>query len=139
MHELHLRRMRYLRRVTPRVGFSDQTTPGETGLAATKIALALGASCIERHFTILGPTETRDGPVSITPAQLKELRTFASSPRQEQMALVSREYPQWERSLGQMFRTLTATELLNRDYYAGRFAMHRNGQPIFNWEDVALD
>ncbi|MDY7092269.1 MAG: N-acetylneuraminate synthase family protein [Acidobacteriota bacterium] len=139
MDQLHLRRMSFLRRFTPRVGWSDHTKPAETGLWASKIALALGATCIERHFTVLGPGETKDGPVSITPEHLKELRAFADLPRAERMALVRRDYPEWEQALGQARRSLSHGELLNRDYYAGRFASRVAGRWIYNWEDVDLD
>ncbi len=139
MHELHLRRMAWLRRFTPRVGLSDHTAPAKDGLWASKIALGLGARCIERHYTVLGPAETRDGPVSITPAQLADLRAFADLPRPERMARLHAEYPGWEVALGQSERALSHAELLNRDYYAGRFASKVGGRDVFNWEDVDLD
>lgn len=135
MDELHLRRMSYLRRFTARVGYSDHSKVADTDLWASKIALALGADCVERHFTILKPDETRDGPVSINPNQLKELRTFADKPRDERMAILNKEYPQWQKSLGQANRPLSPAELLNRDYYRGRFATKQeNGKFIYNWE-----
>ncbi len=139
MDQLHLRRMAWLRRFTPRVGYSDHTRPDTDALWATKIALALGADCVERHFTVLGPTETRDGPVSITPAMLRELRSFADRPRQERMEIVKREYPTWQVTLGSTQRELSAAELRNRDYYRGRFATKRDGRDVYNWENVALD
>jgi N,N'-diacetyllegionaminate synthase len=139
LEELHLRRMDWLRRFSPKVGFSDHTAPGATGLAASKIAFALGAQCIERHFTVLRPDETRDGPVSITPAQLRELRDFADRPRPERMAIVKQERPEWEIALGKAQRPLSPAEWLNRDYYAGRFAAKIGGRDLFNWEDVDVD
>jgi sialic acid synthase SpsE len=138
LKELHLRRMNWLRRFSPRVGLSDHTEPASTGLWASKIALALGAVCVERHFTVLDPGQTRDGPVSINPAMLKELRAFADRPRMERMHLVEREHPAWEVTLGQARRDLSARELLNRDYYRGRFASKVEGQDVYNWEDVPL-
>ncbi len=138
LNQLHLRRMAYLRRFTPQVGFSDHTAPAVTAMKASQAALALGATCVERHFTVLGPTETRDGPVSITPAMLKELRAFADKPRPAQMTELRETYPGWEETLGEMFRPLSDGELLNRDYYAGRFASMVNGRPIYNWEDVVM-
>ena len=137
MAELHLRRMGWLRRFTPRVGFSDHSGAAD-GLRASKIALALGADCIERHFTVLPADATRDGPVSITPRQLAALRTFADRSRRERMEIVSHEYPDWETALGQAHRLLSAAELLNRDYYRGRVASQVDGRPIYNWEDVEL-
>ncbi|MCC6133384.1 MAG: N-acetylneuraminate synthase family protein [Acidobacteria bacterium] len=137
--DLNLRRMNFLRRFTSKVGFSDHTKPSDSGLRATKAAVALGASCVERHFTVLGPNESKDGPVSVTAAQLREIRTFMDRPRPERMGVLRAEYPNWEETLGAERRPLTATELLNRDYYAGRFASKVNGRDVFNWEDVSLD
>lgn len=136
--ELHLRRMGWLRRFTPVVGFSDHTAPAEDGLAATKLALALGADVVERHFTVLDPSETRDGPVSINAAMLKELRAFADRPRSERMAVVRQELAGWESALGLAQRELSPTERLNRDYYAGRVASKVEGRDVYNWEDVLL-
>jgi N,N'-diacetyllegionaminate synthase len=138
MDQLHLRRMSFLRRFTPQVGYSDHTAPGDTGLWASKIALALGADAIERHFTVLDRSETRDGPVSIDPADLAELRAFADLPRAERMAHVHKEQPDWETTLGEAQRDLSHAELLNRDYYAGRVASKVAGRDVFNWEDVDL-
>lgn len=134
MEELHLRRMTYLRRFVSRVGYSDHSKVADTDLWASKIALALGADCVERHFTILEPGETKDGPVSINPKQLKELRTFANKGRDERMAIINEEYPEWQKSLGQANRTLSPAELLNRDYYRGRFATKMGDKVIYNWE-----
>ncbi len=139
LHELHMRRMNFLRRFTPKVGFSDHSAPAKDNLWASKIALAMGASCVERHFTVMDASETRDGPVSVDPAMLRELREFADMPRPEQMAIVKRDYPDWETTLGRMYRPLSDTEQLNRDYYAGRVASKVGGRDVFNWEDVDID
>lgn len=136
LEELHLRRMNYLRRFTPFVGYSDHTKPAETALWASKIAIALGASCVERHYTVLGPTESKDGPVSITPAMLKELVDFAALSRPERMDIIQREYPNWEKSLGEANRPLSNAELLNRDYYRGRFASKLNSNYLYNWDET---
>jgi N,N'-diacetyllegionaminate synthase len=139
IEELHLRRMSWLRRFTPRVGFSDHTKPEQDGVWASRIALALGADCIERHFTVLDKSATRDGPVSIQPAELKSLRQFADLSRPERMALVVREYPGWQRALGAAHRSLTPAELRNRDYYRGRFASKVGDADVYNWEDGPFD
>jgi N,N'-diacetyllegionaminate synthase len=135
MSELHLRRMNFLRRFTPRVGYSDHSKPAETGLWASKLALALGASCIERHFTILEADQSRDGPVSVTPALFRELREFADLPRSERMAHVREGYPSWDEALGQARRPLSGDELRNRDYYRGRFASRVGERWLYNWEE----
>ena len=136
--EMHLRRMGWLRRFTPQVGLSDHSKVEVDGVWASKIALALGADCIERHFTVLGAGDTRDGPVSITPAHLREMRLFADRPRPERMEILQREYKDWEQALGQIKRPLSAEELLNRDYYRGRFASKRGERTIYNWEDEVI-
>ncbi len=138
LDQLHLRRMSFLRSFTPVVGFSDHTNPWQDGLVASKAALAVGGDVVERHFTVLDPSETRDGPVSINGAMLKELRDFADCPRPERMARLREELPDWECTLGQARRDLSPAELLNRDYYAGRVASKIDGRDVFNWEDVEL-
>lgn len=135
LEELHLSRMEWLRQFSPRVGYSDHSKPAETGLWASKIALALGASCIERHYTILEPHETRDGPVSINPAMLRELREFADMPVEAQMEIIEKGLPDWKKTLGNPHRELSHAEKLNRDYYRGRFASKVDGKVIYNWED----
>lgn len=136
MNELNLRRLAFLRRFSNNVGYSDHTLVAETGLWASKIALALGATCVERHYTVLEKDETRDGPVSIRPRELKELSQFANLSRFEMMEIINREYPEWEITLGSPTRPLSDKELLNRDYYRGRFASFVRGEYIYNWEDV---
>lgn len=53
-------------------GFSDHTV----GLTAAKVAISRGARVIEKHFAIDHETGV-DAPWSMTPPELKELRTFA--------------------------------------------------------------
>ena len=134
LKDLNLRRMDYLRRYTKNVGYSDHTKVEETEVIASKIALALGASCIERHFTILERDQTRDGPVSINPSELKELTDFAKLSRPEMIKQINAEYPEWEQTLGSITRVLTNEEILNRDYYKGRFASVIDGKHVNNWE-----
>lgn len=136
LNELNLKRLLYLRKFSSKVGYSDHSLVETTGLTASKIALAIGADTIERHFTILEKDETKDGPVSIRPAQLKELRKFADLDRFERMEIIKKEYPNWEETLGKMNRPLSDAEILNRNYYRGRFASKHNGKVIFNWEDI---
>ncbi len=134
LKDLNLRRMDYLRRYTQKVGYSDHTKVEETQVIASKIALALGASCIERHFTILERDQTRDGPVSINPLELKQLTDFAKLPRSKMISLINEEFSNWEITLGASSRELTYEELLNRDYYRGRFASLIDNKHINNWE-----
>ena len=141
LDELHFARMAWLKTMAPKVGFSDHSLRERDGLIASKAALAFGAEIIERHFTILGPKESRDGPVSITPDDLAELAAFAKLSMEERRAQLDAEYPDWNKLSGNSNRLLSDQELLNRDYYRGRFASPRgeskNGtRMIFNWEET---
>ncbi len=133
--DFHLSRLAYLRMFVDNVGLSSHPNALQVGTAADKVALSLGADLIERHFTILDRSETRDGPVSIDPQGLAELRTFANLPRLERRQIVRESVPNWPTYLGRATRELSEAETLNRDYYRGRFAT-----PVgedhwkFNWE-----
>ena len=139
VEEMHLARMGFLRMHLSKVGLSSHPRTAEQGIFPDMVALALGADCIERHFSVLDPEETKDGPVSISPSQLKELRHFADLPVEERCELVRREVPNWKNYLGSAIRPLSRTELLNRDYYRGRFASPADGDSwVYNWEEESL-
>ena len=120
------------------VGWSDHTLVARDGIKAAKVALMLGADYVERHFTILSADKTKDGPISITPMLLRELADFAKLPNQEQMAMIQKEIPEWEIMLGHAQREMTHTEMLNRDYYRGRFASLVNNVWIYNWDETQI-
>jgi N,N'-diacetyllegionaminate synthase len=74
---------------------------------------------------------------------LAELSAFARLGSADRIAAMDEAHPDWRIMLGNAKRTLSDAELLNRDYYRGRFASQRaeskNGRRmIFNWEDVPL-
>ncbi len=135
----NLARLEWLRKLTPQVGWSDHTLVSRDGLKASKVALALGADYIERHFTVLPSDKTKDGPVSISPVLLKELADFAKLSKKEQRLRVEKEIPEWRILIGFPQREMTQIEMLNRDYYRGRFASFKNNEWIFNWEDKDLN
>lgn len=131
---VNLARMNYLRKFTPQVGFSDHSLVGRDGLKAVIAALYLGADAIERHFTIIDRGLTKDGPVSVDPVQLKELVGYARMKKSELEEHV-RKIPEFKQMIGSEQPGLSHEELLNRDYYQGRFASRVGGQIVFNWED----
>jgi N,N'-diacetyllegionaminate synthase len=104
-----------------------------------KVALMLGANYVERHFTILPADKTKDGPVSINPEQLKELSLFAKLSKSKQKKIVQREIPEWKTMLGLSERDMTHTEMLNRDYYKGRFASFVDNEWVYNWEEKIIN
>lgn len=135
----NLSRMEWLKQFTPSVGWSDHTKVEDNGINASKIAIMLGADYVERHFTVLPAGDTKDGPVSITPELLKELSVFRNLSKEEQKANIEKTIPNWEVFLGTPTREMTNTELLNRDYYRGRFATQNDtGEWIHNWEEKSL-
>ncbi len=131
----HLARMQWLRQFTPSVGWSDHTLVERDKLKAAKAAIVLGAEWIERHFTILEKDETKDGPVSIRPPQIRELAEFDALPPTERERIAHAEVPDWNEILGDEHRQMTPVELLNRDYYRGRFASKKDGEWVYNWEE----
>jgi sialic acid synthase SpsE len=143
LDQMHLARMEFLRNFTDEVGFSDHSHVASDGLIGSKAALALGADIIERHFTVLDSEDTKDGPVSINPNQLRELVDFASMPIEQRIGFMNQMVPNWGEMVGCKQRALTDAELLNRNYYRGRFASRRmkagkGGPMIDNWEEVLL-
>jgi len=143
LNELNLARMEWLRKYSPNIGFSDHSAVEKTGIVASLAALTLGAQIIERHFTILPSEETRDGPVSINGKMLKELRSFSTLSQEDKIHFMDENFPSWKETIGKQKRPLSSEELLNRDYYRGRFASPRlsdgrENTMIFNWEETPL-
>ena len=134
----NLSRMDFLRNFSESAGWSDHTLVGQDGIKASKVAIMLGADMIERHFTVLEPHQTKDGPVSINPELLKELSDFAKLSKEEQKRIVEQEIPEWRVLIGSPKRHLTLIEALNMDYFRGRFASKIGDNWIFNWEDKPL-
>ena len=132
LEQLHMNRMDWLHQYSSKVGFSDHTSPVNTALKASKLAIALEADFVERHFTVLEPNETRDGPVSINPEQLQDLCEFAKLPVETRLEKLTADWQEWNIGLGERTRELSAAELLNRDYYSGRVASWRNGEQVSN-------
>jgi len=143
LNEVHLARMEFLRTLSASVGFSDHSLVERDGVTAAKAAVHLGAQTVERHFTILPADRTKDGPVSIGAAELQDLVRFAGLDHDEQTRELDDRHPGWRQCIGEARRTLSHAELLNRDYYRGRFASRRSGygagSMIFNWEETLLN
>lgn len=132
--KLNLNRIDYLRQFTDSVGFSDHTRPSQHGINPDIVALWKDADVIERHFTILDSSQTKDGPVSVNPEQLKNIVDYSKYNHDELSKLV-KNIPDYDKMLGSKTHSLSEEELLNRDYYRGRFASKINGKTIYNWEE----
>jgi sialic acid synthase SpsE len=141
--ELHLARLDYLRQFTPTVGFSDHSLVSRDGVYASLLAIHLGATVIERHFTILKADQSKDGPVSIRPEHVATLAAFAQLDTQAQATYLKEHAPtdwlgDWTPALGSANRELSPGEWANRNYYRGRFASRTQSGWVYNWEDKSL-
>ena len=52
---------------------------------------------------------------------------------------INENIPEKKIMLGNEIRELSDIELLNRDYYQGRFASKINGETIFNWDEKKIN
>jgi sialic acid synthase SpsE len=137
LEDFGLLRMSALRYFGFHVGLSDHTKPSDNQLIASKIAIVLGAEYIERHFTILEREKTKDGPISITPSELCELKEFTQKDRVDQLIDISNVD-----LLGSLHCNSlepSKEEILNRNYYRGRVASTYDGIQVFSWEDIAIE
>tara|TARA_Y100001960_G_C14778349_1_gene884782 strand:- start:6 stop:950 length:945 start_codon:yes stop_codon:yes gene_type:complete len=136
LDKLDLARIDYLRQFSKKVGFSDHTLVSRDGIKAAVAALYYGAEVIERHFTILESDQTKDGPVSITPGLLKELKGYSRKKRKDLEEYIEINVPDYATMIGTKQRNLSDEELLNRDYYRGRFVTKTpGGGTLYNWEE----
>lgn len=144
LEAMHLKRLEWLKQFTAEVGFSDHSLVSRDGLVAAKGAIYCGAEVVERHFRILDASETKDGPVSISKDDVRALVEFAKLSKEDQFIHLNELCAQWEQMLGLAERTLSHEEILNRDYYRGRFAtprfdgVHGNASMIHNWEETPV-
>jgi len=136
--EMHLNRMEYLRQFTNSVGLSDHSLVSTDGIKAALVAIHLGATTIERHFTVFEASETKDGPVSITQKHLEEIVEFANLEHDKQAAFLAANVPEAASMYGLTHRPLSDEEQRNRAYYRGRFANKFDQDTIYNWEDEKL-
>lgn len=132
----HLSRINYLKSINESVGLSDHSNVENDEHVLSVMAFTMGIDYVERHFTILKKDQTKDGPVSLNPSQLKQLSRLKEENRAIQLAYVKERCEDFKILLGQENRDMSNVELLNRDYYQGRFASkNKNGEIIFNWDE----
>lgn len=140
LEEAHLNRIRYLKTLTKNVGISDHSDPEKTGYKLCVGAVNLGANIVEKHFTILGKDQTKDGPVSVNQKQLKELVEIVNLDDEDRNNYIKLNIPEYEKMLGKEKRELSKVELLNRDYYRGRFSSkNKKNEIVYNWEEINLN
>jgi N,N'-diacetyllegionaminate synthase len=135
LNEIHLNRMNSLKKYTPSIGLSEHTLVRRDGIKASLAAIFEGAEYIERHFTVLAEDQTKDGPVSIRKEHVEELVKFSELSKEDQRLYLNEKVSEYPTMLGSTDRVLSHEELLNRDYYRGRFATQSEGNIIYNWEE----
>jgi N,N'-diacetyllegionaminate synthase len=136
LNEFNLARMEYLQKYTKETGWSDHSLIERDGILGTLAAIYYGANIIERHFTILPRNKTKDGPVSVDVTHVKELKEFSLLSGDDKKQKLEEKFKNFYITLGQVDRQLSEVELLNRDYFKGRFASRLpNGEFLFNWEE----
>ena len=131
-----LLRIKFLKKLSNSVGFSDHSNPDIYSYDLSAMSKTLGATWIERHFTILKKNTTKDGIVSVNPSQLKELRKVIDLPNSQILKYLKKKYKSnLNKILGSTDRELTNEEILNRDYYKGRFVSKtKSGKIAYNWD-----
>ena len=139
LSEVHLDRIEYLRDFSKNVGLSEHSNSDLDGLKISISSLMYAVKYIERHFTILEKDQTKDGIVSLNPSELKTLCNMAKKPKSFIKDYISTNIKEFESMKGYKQRKLSHEELLNRDYYRGRFASKNSkGELVYNWEDKPI-
>jgi N,N'-diacetyllegionaminate synthase len=137
LDRLNLNRIKSIKKFIHSVGYSDHFANNESRLKLkidrqmpAKVALYFGASVIEQHFTILPKNETKDGPISVTTSDIKNLMTFIIED-EEWFNNVSHDFSE---IFGDGQIDPSVEEWQNRKYYRGRVASRKEGKQIFSWE-----
>lgn len=135
LEEGHLERINYLKNFSNSVGLSDHSNPEINDNILSAMAITYKIDFIEKHFTILDKNKSKDGPVSVNPSQLRELSNLTKFSKNQLMNYIKDKKTNYEILKGMANRDLSDLELLNRDYYQGRFASKNNKNKIvFNWD-----
>jgi len=136
MNKCNINKIRLLKKLFSniKVGWSDHTRFEDCGNAPALASIIAGGSFIERHFTIIKKDKTKDGPISINPSEAKTLLNLINKKKSIILDYLNQNYKNWKLCLGKGNHGLTHEELLNRDYYRGRFASLVDGKYNYNWE-----
>lgn len=142
LNNLNLSRMKFLQKYSKEVGYSDHTNPEVDKLVASLSAIYFGAKILERHFTILSKKATKDGVVSVNSSELKQIKSFSEKNKINQLKILKTLNFKRDKFLGRPNPPLTREELLNRDYYRGRFVSKvsdaRGLLDVYNWENTPI-
>lgn len=136
LKEANLGRLQYLKTLVKSIGLSDHSNYESDGLSILKWSVCEGIDFVERHFTILEKDKTKDGVVSLNPKQMREAVDICNWDDSAKKAFQEDNHKQKELIFGNPNRELSDVELLNRDYYQGRFASKDlKNNCIYNWQE----
>ena len=140
LKKINLDRIDFLKKFSKKVGFSDHSLGYiKNRNLASMAAIYMGAEYVERHITIMDKEKTKDGKVSIKPEDIKILKEFSMLTKKEQFSYLKQNFNfNLNQLKGKKFRELSEEEILNRDYYRGRFVSKIKNREIFNWEETDL-
>ena len=140
LKKINLDRIDFLKKFSKKVGFSDHSLGYiKNRNLASMAAIYMGAEYVERHITIMDKEKTKDGKVSIKPEDIKILKEFSKLTKKEQFSYLKQNFNfNLNQLKGKKFRELSEEEILNRDYYRGRFVSKIKNREIFNWEETDL-
>ena len=142
--DFNLARIKYLKKFSKRVGYSDHSlSNNKFKNYASLAAIYFGAQYLERHITILDHEKTKDGLVSIKPEDILEIKMFSKLNKTDQLSYLKDKYRIDIKIVqGKTNRKLTHEELLNRNYYRGRFCskinVNNQSRDLFNWEEAPI-
>ena len=140
LKKINLDRINFLKKFSKKVGFSDHSLGYiKDRNLASMAAIYMGAEYVERHITIMDKEKTKDGKVSIKPEDIKILKEFSMLTKKKQFSYLKQNFNfNLNQLKGKKFRELSEEEILNRDYYRGRFVSKIKNREIFNWEETDL-
>ena len=135
LNEANISRIDYLKTLVKKVGLSDHSEYGVNKLEILKWSVCKNIDFVERHFTILGKDKTKDGRVSLNPSELREAIEICNWGEEKKEHFIDANKKDKELIEGDPSRELSEVELLNRDYYQGRFASKdRENKLVYNWD-----
>lgn len=135
----NLNRLDFLKQYSDKVGISDHSIYDKDGPKLIAGAIFKGAEIVEKHFTILPKDQTKDGIVSANEKELKEIVDIAKLEQKELKDYIENNVPEYQTMLGDRNRELSHEEILNRDYYQGRFISRVKNGIIYNWESTPIE
>ena len=126
---------RFFEKKSKVVGLSDHSDPEKEKYYSSSRFLKENRLYWKTFFSF-DKNLTKDGPVSASPGQLKEISNLSLMKEKDLKLYLKDKGVSIEKIFGSELRELTDTELLNRDYYQGRFAYKDNDNKTwFNWDE----